>query len=356
MPCEYDYSDSTLVKFAIPPKEYHFPALQEGDYLTLKMFDKWNIENVVSGYKHFYSDKMPHEILKAMELALDTRIEDMQSFNAYVFAVFDNGSCVSFSCHEDNDTSWRLDTRFYAKREIFPALWEKYKAIKFLEVAIDQPYITWATQTQQGIKTNRLKASANKNVRDVFYPTIKQGIDNFYNDYEESSSPILVIIGPPGMGKTSLIRNYIYQKHKEALITYDQKLMETDEFFLFYLEGEYDLLLLEDFDIFLKSREDNDNTIMSKFLNLSEGIVDISKKKIIVTANLDKSLIDEALIRPGRCYDVVELQPYHAAEAEAIVDTLNLTYDGSYDNVTLAELFNNRRKFEGRSKVGFHHR
>ena len=95
---------------------------------------------------------------------------------------------------------------------------------------------------------------------------------------------------------------------------------------------------------------------MNKFLNLSEGIVDISEKKIIVTANLDINQIDQALIRPGRCYEVIQLNPFSSDEARAIIKEEHLEFDGSPNNVTLAELFNNRRNFEGKSRVGFHHK
>jgi hypothetical protein len=333
---------------------YSYPALQEGDFLSLQMFDKHNFHHRISAYKHFYAACTLTELINKLCKELDQNVIDYTAFNNNTVVVFED-CIVSILIHdsEHDGSPYNVNSFFYAKNEMFDKLFGKFNNIEWTPEEVEQPYVTWAMKSPTGIRTNRLKASKNKNVKDVFYPSIRGGVDKFYADYDRSESPILVILGPPGMGKTSLIRNYIYGYNKDALITYDQALMETDEFFLFFLENAHDVLLLEDFDIFLKSRDDDDNRIMSKFLNLAEGIVDISEKKIIVTANLDKHHIDSALVRPGRCFDVLELDRYTERQAEAIIEQEGLTFDGKRDNVSLAELFSNKKRMEDRGPVGF---
>jgi len=333
---------------------YSYPALQEGDYLSLHMFDKHKFHHRISAYKHFYATCSLTEMINILSKELDQKLIDYTAFNNNTVFVFED-CIVSILIHdsEHDGTPYTVNSFFYAKKDKFDKLFDKYNVIEWTPEEITQPYVTWAMKTPTGIKTNRLKASKNKIVKDVFYPSIKDGVNKFYADYDSSESPILIILGPPGMGKTSLIRNYIYKYSKDALITYDQALMETDEFFLFFLENAHDVLLLEDFDIFLKSRDDDDNKIMGKFLNLAEGIVDISEKKIIVTANLDKHHIDSALVRPGRCFEVLELERYTEREAEAIIASEGLTFEGKRDNVSLAELFSNKKRMEDRGSVGF---
>lgn len=333
---------------------YSFPALQEGDFLTLQMFDKHNFHHRLSGVTHFLTIGPVSGVINKMVVALDRNVIDYAAFGSYTIIVFED--CIaSLLIHNDehDHTPYNVNCTFYAKSKDFEKLFEKFRAIDWGAKDDTQPYVTWAMKSPQGIRTNRLKASKNWPISDVLYPSIKGGVDAFYEEYDNSDSPILVLLGPPGMGKTSFIRNFIYKYQKDALITYDQALMETDEFFLFFLENQHDVLLLEDFDIFLRSREEDDNKIMNKFLNLSSGIVDISDKKIIVTANLDKQHIDSALVRPGRCFEVLEMNRYTTAEASAIIDAEGLTFDGSRDNVSLAELFANKRRIEERRSVGF---
>jgi ATPase family associated with various cellular activities (AAA) len=333
---------------------YSYPALQESDYLTLSMFEKHKFEHRLSGYTHFFANTTLTELINLLVKGLDQNVVDYQSFNNSTVVVLEE-CIVSILIHNDehDGTAYDVNAFFYAKSDRFDNLFRKFLDIEWGPNEDVQPYVTWAMKTPTGIKTNRLKASRNKNLKDVFYPSIEGGIEKFYRDYNESESPILVILGPPGMGKTSLIRDYIYKYQKDALITYDQALMETDEFFLFFLEHHHNVLLLEDFDIFLKSREDDDNKIMNKFLNLSQGIVDITDKKIIVTANLDKQQIDPALIRPGRCFEVLEFDRYTERQAEVIIAEEGLTFDGYCGNVSLAELFSNKKRIEDRRSVGF---
>jgi hypothetical protein len=333
---------------------FSYPALQETDFLVLSMFEKHKFDHRLSAYKHFFANIGTTEIINNISKELDQNVIDYTSFNNSTVVVFED--CIVTLLITDNEHDgepYSVNSFFYSKNEDFNRLFIKYNNIKWGDHDESQPYVTWALKTQNGITTNRLKASKNWGVKDIFYPSIKDGVHNFYEDYNQSASPILVILGPPGMGKTSFIRNYIYKYQKDALITYDQALMETDEFFLYFLSNSHDVLLLEDFDIFLKSREDDDNKIMNKFLNLSSGIVDISDKKIIVTANLDKHLIDEALVRPGRCFEVLEFDRYTERQAEAIIYQECLTFAGNTDNVSLAELFSNKRRIEDRRSVGF---
>jgi SpoVK/Ycf46/Vps4 family AAA+-type ATPase len=333
---------------------FSYPALQEIDYLTLKMFEKHKMDRCLSAFKQFFANTSITDLINNVAKEIDQNVIDYTSFNNSTVVVFE-GCMISILVHdnEHNGEPYSVNSHFYAKDVDFDRLFGKFNNIHWVDHDANQPYVTWALKSQSGITTNRLKASKNWGIKDVFYPSVKGGVENFYDDYNQSASPILVILGPPGMGKTSFIRNYIYKYDKDALITYDQALMETDEFFLFFLANSHDVLLLEDFDIFLKSREDDDNKIMNKFLNLSSGIVDISDKKIIVTANLDKHHIDSALVRPGRCFEVLEFDRYTERQAEAIIDEERLTFVGNSDNVSLAELFSNKRRIEDRRSVGF---
>lgn len=243
----------------------------------------------------------------------------------------------------------------------FKYIYDFYKKFVDLELSLyeDQPTITWVTTKKGGFIDKTLKVSKNYNMKDCLYPHLGAKIDEFCSNYEKSNSPILILLGPPGMGKTSFIRNYLYEYNKKALVSYDIALMSTDSFFLHYLDVEQDVLILEDFDQFLKKRSHNeDDKVIHKFLNLSEGIINVGLKKIIFTANLEKEDIDPALIRPGRCFEVLEFFPYTKKQALTIASEYDINLDSDLanqtDGVSLAEIFNNKKKIEqSQGKVGF---
>ena len=63
------------------------------------------------------------------------------------------------------------------------------------------------------------------------------------------------------------------------------------------------------------SRESG-NELMSTLLNASEGVVAHPGKKIILSTNLPSiDKIDPALLRVGRCYDVLEFRPLTREQA-----------------------------------------
>ena len=97
---------------------------------------------------------------------------------------------------------------------------------------------------------------------------------------------------------------------------------------------------MEDADTFLESRQDG-NTMMHKFLNVSDGLISAADKKLVFSTNLPNVRdIDSALLREGRCFDVVQFRPLTRKEALAVVEetgTGRVLQDGQ--EFTLAEIF-----------------
>jgi hypothetical protein len=193
---------------------------------------------------------------------------------------------------------------------------------------------------------------------DGAYPWIKEPIIDYFNRFMDSSASVLVLIGPPGTGKTSFLKNMIAHVNQGATITYDTKVMSTDTLFVDFMNSHDSFLILEDADNFLSAREDG-NDMMHRFLNVSDGLISTDHKKLIFTTNLPSiASIDEALIRPGRCFDVLEFRPLTREEAAVPAKYLGIDIpDGS--SFTLAELCDQQRsvvpgaeKYQ-RQKVGF---
>jgi ATP-dependent 26S proteasome regulatory subunit len=94
--------------------------------------------------------------------------------------------------------------------------------------------------------------------------------------------------------------------------------------------------------------------MMHRFLNVSDGLISAQDKKLVFSTNLPSVReIDAALMRPGRCFDVVEFRSLDRTEAKQIADELGLELPDGKD-FTLAELFNVQPSGEVQTRrVGF---
>lgn len=197
-------------------------------------------------------------------------------------------------------------------------------------------------------------------VTDLAYPYIDGGIDKFISDFKHSSENILLLLGKPGTGKSTFLKYMLSVLGENAIVTYDTKILEKDYFFGDFMQGDNGVLIMEDADMFLEARTTG-NALMHKFLNVGDGLVSAPNKKIIFTTNLESSdNIDKALLRPGRCFAVVNFRPLTKIESKEFMETYDKNFDVSTlssNEYTLAELYNqvrNRKVLETKTKVGFY--
>ena len=185
-------------------------------------------------------------------------------------------------------------------------------------------YIEWI----YGSDGNSVNVPLNRDRLPVeeMYPFLNgESLGDYYDRYMKSSANILLLIGPPGTGKTTFIRGLLAHCDASAIVTYDAGILEKDGFFARFIEDDTQVMVLEDSDTFLKSRSDG-NTMMHRFLNVGDGLVTTKGKKMIFSTNLPSIRdIDSALIRPGRCFDVVEFKPLNVQEANTLAKKLGVT-------------------------------
>lgn len=191
------------------------------------------------------------------------------------------------------------------------------------------------------------------------YPFLNgESVGEYYERFLESDASILLLIGPPGTGKTTFIRGFLQHTGSSAIVTYDSNILEKDYVFAQFIEGEANVMVMEDADTFLKARSDG-NSMMHRFLNVGDGLVTTKGKKLIFSTNLPSIRdVDSALIRPGRCFDILHFDALTQQQARAVADKAGHKIDEkSKDKWTLAEIFNGEvQKHENKSvgrKVGF---
>jgi hypothetical protein len=108
------------------------------------------------------------------------------------------------------------------------------------------------------------------------------------------------------------------------MYTADKNALEGDEIFVDFITGQHDAFIIEDADHLLQPRTDG-NRNLHRFLMIADGVVRAQNRKIIFTTNLPNiGSIDDALLRPGRCFATIQMRSLTRPEADAILGRLLL--------------------------------
>jgi hypothetical protein len=256
---------------------------------------------------------------------------------------------------------------FTAKRSYFSvAIYgvdrEKVKALRdVLEEKIGKKHlatVTWHFMFGDDTRQSSVILDPTAPVHDEFYPWIKGGLRAYFDGFIKSNASLLFLSGPPGTGKTSLIRWLLHEYSLNAAVTYEEKLLSSDSTFVDFLTGSSEnVFVIEDADTILGSRSREGNKMIARFLNVSDGLIKFPSKKVIFTTNLDDfKKVDEALLRPGRCFGMIRCRALTYDEAVAAAKVAGLTPPAKQRDITIAELFNPDSQIEVFSesrKVGF---
>jgi hypothetical protein len=198
--------------------------------------------------------------------------------------------------------------------------------------------------TNNGADSVDVQIKTTNKLHNSHYPYLDEygGVKGFFDAYMKSEASILILSGSPGTGKTSLIKDFICSRNLKTIVTYDEKILADESFFIEFLTNEKDdLLVIEDAELILTSRADAGNKLMSKLLGVSDGLVRLFNKKIIFTTNESRiQKFDQAILRPGRCFKMINVRELSYDEAIVVCNIHGLNKPEEVRSYTLAELFN----------------
>ena len=188
---------------------------------------------------------------------------------------------------------------------------------------------------------------------DSLYPNID--IDVLLKDYQMSDESILFLYGPPGVGKTTFLK-YMMQKSGMRSFAYikDEAVMKNSEVWSRLSANEYDAVIFDDLDFAMEKRSgqhaDGGSNFVSNLLSYSDGLFN-QDAKIVITTNQKASELDNALLRPGRCFDVLHLDPLSRDQAlKCWIEDLQMSDElfaelfGESEQVTQAELMSHYKR------------
>lgn len=163
---------------------------------------------------------------------------------------------------------------------------------------------------------------------DEAYPILGEPVADFVRRYLTADETVLILQGSPGSGKTRLVRAILAAMSRrkgdaaEVMYTADMRALENDEIYVDFITGSDEAFVIEDADHLLKARH-NGNHHLHRFLAIADGVVRAQGRKIIFSTNLPNiGDIDEALLRPGRCFAAVRTRLLRGCEIERLIARL----------------------------------
>lgn len=225
-----------------------------------------------------------------------------------------------------------------------------------------QNILKWLPKQEKQSKSASIDLVAYDNSYYTINSKIKKTIVNFdthYNDdikdmykdllsfLNERESGLAVLHGCAGSGKSFFIKNMISSMDKQFILVTNAIAahMAEPEFIAFMMENKDSIFILEDCEQILMSREENRfGGAIANILNMSDGLMsDIFNIKFICTFNTDIENIDEALLRPGRCFVNYEFKPLCKEKTTSLLKSLGHEAENP-EEMTLAEIYNYKPK------------
>ena len=176
---------------------------------------------------------------------------------------------------------------------------------------------------------------------------------------KKDTNGLYLFHGQPGTGKSTYIKFLIHQLKKKVIFISPKMAGELDNLSMtpFLLDNRNSVLVIEDAEQLITSRDEVRNSNLSMLLNLTDGLLGESLGiQIIATFNTDVKNIDKALLRKGRLSIIYEFKPLALDRTNSLLNKLGHSIEVTQP-LSVADIFNfeisNNYEPKLRKAVGF---
>jgi hypothetical protein len=172
------------------------------------------------------------------------------------------------------------------------------------------------------------------------FSSIHKTIVNQLN--KKDTNGLYLFHGQPGTGKSTYIKYLINQLKKKVIFISPKMAGGLDNLNMtpFLLENRNSVLVIEDAEELITSREELRNSNLSMLLNLTDGLLGESLGiQIIATFNTDVKNIDKALLRKGRLSIIYDFKLLALNRTNALLKKLGNDIVVEYP-LSVADIFN----------------
>jgi len=230
------------------------------------------------------------------------------------------------------------------QKEFFSSFIHKSKNSKF--------YILIKEDHGLNIRDFSVKIPENANL-ELNYGSGFLGVHNqIKNKIANEDSGLFILHGNPGCGKSTYIKKLAEEISNKKFVYIPEfmiGMLNNPEMISLFIEHQNSVLVIEDAEKIIMSRESDQSSLVSIILNISDGILsDILKIPVILTYNTETENIDAALLRKGRLkykhefkplkiHEVIEILKHNGVSDE---DIEKFKFEGKVkDDMSIADVF-----------------
>jgi hypothetical protein len=279
-------------------------ALEHEDIKSLIKFNAFNT-SVIRGLSHV--DYETEDNGKGFE-----NVEEHEDYLYYVFAIgvskSNYGLCINYDSSNNHGLQITVTFPFETDREhakkISTRLEEFFAPYKSDKNAKSKISLICAGRNGYYLRDIKVKSSEEFSLEDHYNDDFANVSEVILSNLESrKKTGIIFLHGEHGTGKTSYIRYLISSLTRNVMYMppnlSDQ--ISNPEFLRFLLDHKDSVLVLEDAENVIKTREAGENQAVSNLLNLTDGILgDGLNYQVICTFNTNIDKVDPALKRKGR--------------------------------------------------------